>query len=139
MILLDTNVLSELMRPTVSQAVIDWLDQQLATDLYISAITRAEIELGVGLLPSGKRKDRLAYAAAKMFEEFTGRCLAFEETAAVEYGKLVAHRQKAGHPISVEDAQISAIALSHIMSLATRNTKDFSSIKGLELINPWDQ
>ena len=139
MILLDTNVLSELMRAQASQAVIDWLDQQLATDLYISAITRGEIELGIGLLPSGKKKEWLIQAALKMFDEFSGRCLPFEETAAIEYGRLASQGRKSGRPMSVEDAQISAIALTHGMSLATRNSKDFSSVESLELINPWTQ
>jgi len=137
MILLDTNVLSELMRTSVSQSVVDWLDHQPVTSLYISAITRAEIELGIGLLPNSKKKDQLDQAAVKMFDEFIGRCLPFEETAAIEYGRLVSRRRKTGHPISIEDAMISAIALTHGMSLATRNTKDFSSIDDLELINPW--
>jgi len=139
MILLDTNVLSELMRVKASPSVIDWLDQQLATDLHISAITRGEIELGIGLLSGGKKKQRLVQAALKMFDEFTGRCLPFEETAAIEYGQLASQSRKFGRPMSVEDAQISAIALTHGMSLATRNTKDFSSIDSLKLINPWTQ
>ncbi|NOR19332.1 MAG: PIN domain-containing protein [Xanthomonadales bacterium] len=137
MILLDTNILSELMRVPAAQNVIDWLDKQVATDLYISAITRAEIELGIALLPGGKKKEQLIQAALRMFDEFTGRCLPFEETAAIEYGRLVAHGRKTGRPMSVEDAQISAIALTHGMSLATRNTRDFSLIERLELINPW--
>jgi predicted nucleic acid-binding protein len=139
MILLDTNVLSELMKPSVSQAVIDWLDDQLAENLYISAITRAEIELGLCLLPNSKKKDRLSQAADNMFSEFNGRCLAFDEVSAIRYGRLVSERKKSGRPISVEDAQISAIALQYELSLATRNSKDFESIAGLELINPWLQ
>lgn len=139
MILLDTNVLSELMRAVVSQRVISWLDRQVASNLYICAVTRAEIELGLCLLPDGKKKDQLIQAANGMFNEFTGRCLPFEEGSAIQYARIVAERQKSGRPISVEDAQISAIALSHDLSLATRNTKDFMLIEGLELINPWDQ
>ena len=73
-----------------------------------------------------------------MFNEFSGRCLPFEEASAVTYGRLVAHRQKAGWPISVEDAQIAAIALTHRMKLVTRNTKDFRFLEKLELIDPWD-
>ena len=137
MILLDTNILSELMRADVSKQVIAWLDLQAASSLFICAITRAEIELGLCLLPEGKRKEQLKQAALEMFDEFAGRCLPFEESSAMHYAKLVAHRQKSGRPISVEDAQISAIALTHAMKLATRNTKDFTSIENLELINPW--
>lgn len=137
MILLDTNILSELMRVEVSTRVIAWLDLQAAANLFICAITRAEIELGLRLLPDGKRKDQLTQAALEMFDEFAGRCLPFEESSAIHYARLVAHRQKSGRPISVEDAQISAIALTHGMKLATRNTKDFTSIEELDLINPW--
>lgn len=139
MILLDTNILSELMRIDVSKRVIAWLDQQIASDLFICAIVRAEIELGLNLLPEGKRKDQLKQAAGQMFDEFASRCLPFEENSAIKYAQLVAYRRKSGRPISVEDAQISAIALTHGMKLATRNSRDFTSIEELELINPWSQ
>jgi len=138
MILLDTNILSELMRAEVSKQVIAWLDLQAVSSLFICAITRAEIELGLCLLPEGKRKEQLKQAAQEMFDEFAGRCLPFEESSAIHYARLVAHRQKTGRPISVEDAQISAVALTHGMKLATRNTKDFTSIEKLKLINPWN-
>jgi predicted nucleic acid-binding protein len=138
MILLDTNILSELMRADVSKQVIAWLDLQAVSSLFICAITRAEIELGLYLLPEGKRKEQLKQAALEMFDEFAGRCLPFEESSAKHYAQLVAHRHRSGRPISVEDAQISAIALTHGMKLATRNTKDFTSIRELELINPWN-
>lgn len=139
MILLDTNVLSELMRAQPSKQVVEWLDKQPAANLFISAITRAEIELGISLLPDGRRKKQIRLAAVKMFNEFSGRCLPFDEASAIQYGQLVANRQKAGSPISVEDGQISSIALTHGMTLATRNTKDFRILEALELINPWDQ
>lgn len=138
MILLDTNVLSELMRAVVSQRVVSWLDQQVAANLFICAVTRAEIELGLCLLPDGRKKNQLIQAAHGMFNEFAGRCLPFEEASAIQYAQLVADRQKSGRPISVEDAQISAIALSHGLRLATRNTRDFKFIEGLKLINPWN-
>ena len=137
MILLDTNILSELMRINVSKRVIAWLDLQAPSNLFICAITRAEIELGLCLLPDGKKKNQLKLAALEMFDEFAGRRLPFEENSAIQYARLVAHRQKSGQPISVEDAQISAIALTHGMKLATRNTRDFTSIKELELVNPF--
>jgi len=137
MILLDTNILSELMRADASKRVMAWFDLQAVSSLYICVITRAEIELGLQLLPGGKRKDQLKQAAREMFDEFAGRCLSFEESSAIQYARLVARRQKAGRPISVEDAQISAIALTHGMKLATRNTRDFTSIEALELINPF--
>lgn len=137
MILLDTNVLSELMKPTPDTDVVRWVDAQLVETLYISAITRAEIELGIALLPTGKRKQQVATAAQHMFSQFSGRCLVFGETAAVQYGQLVATRTQNGRPITVEDAQIAAIALAAGLRLATRNEKDFADISGLTMINPW--
>lgn len=139
MILLDTNVLSELMRLTPNQAVLSWIDEQTATDLFICAVTKAEIELGLALLPEGKRKDNLSVAAHEMFGDFSpDRCLSIDETAAAKYGVLVASRTKIGRPISVEDAQIAAIALVHGLTMATRNTADFENIDGLKVISPWD-
>ena len=137
MILLDTNILSELMRADVSKRVVAWLDLQPVSSLFICAITRAELELGLCLLPNGKRKVKLEQAAREMFDDFAGRCLPFEESAAIRYARVVARRRKTGQPISVEDAQISALALTHGMKLATRNTRDFTSIERLKLVNPW--
>ncbi|MCB8927957.1 MAG: type II toxin-antitoxin system VapC family toxin [Ardenticatenaceae bacterium] len=137
MILLDTNVLSELMKPAPEASVVRWVDDQLVDTLYISAITRAEVELGIALLPEGRRKQQIAGAAQQMFAQFSGRCLVFGETAAVQYGQLVAERTRNGRPITVEDAQIAAIALAGGLRLATRNEKDFVDIPGLVVINPW--
>lgn len=138
MILLDTNVLSEFMRPQPSAQVVAWLDEQPAETVWVSAISRAEIELGLALMPKGKRQMALAQAAQAMFDEdFAGRCLPFDEVAAVRYARIVAARMQAGRPISLEDAQIAAIALAHGMVLATRNTADFERIEGLDLVNPW--
>ena len=139
-VLLDTNVLSELMRPHPSQVVLDWFAQREGTELYTSSITQAEMLLGVALLPNGKRRKAIADAIEQMFEQdFVGRCLPFDELAAHEYAALVAVRQKYGLPISTEDAQIAAIALRHELPLATRNTKDFSKIDELVLLDPWIQ
>lgn len=138
MYLLDTNVLSELMRAAPSPALLAWMDAQAGQDLFISAITRAEIEIGIALLPQGKRRTGLALQARAMFDEdFSGRCLPFDERCAPLYADLVASRTRQGLPISVEDAQIAAIALAHQKKLATRNTADFVKITGLPLINPW--
>jgi predicted nucleic acid-binding protein len=137
-ILLDTNVLSEFMRPRPAATVVSWLDEQPAGEVYTSAISRAEIELGLMLMPPGKRQETLSQAAWAMFDEdFTGRCLPFDEDAARHYARIVSARTRAGRPISVEDAQIAAIALAHRMPLATRNTTDFELIDGLEVVNPW--
>ena len=138
-ILLDTNVLSEFMRPQPAPQVVAWLDGQAAQTLYISAVTLAEIELGLALMPAGKRQARLAAAARTMFEEdFFGRCLPFDAESASHYARIVAMRTRMGRPISVEDAQIAAIALARGMRLATRNTADFAHIDALPLIDPWN-
>lgn len=137
-IILDTNLLSELMRPQPSLQVMEWFAAQAAATFYVTAITRAEIMLGIALLPAGKRRSAIADAADKMFrEDFPGNCLPFDEPCAAIYAALVANRRRAGFSITTEDAQIAAIALSHKMPLATRNTKDFLHIDGLTLHNPW--
>ncbi|MBZ0092638.1 MAG: type II toxin-antitoxin system VapC family toxin [Sulfuricellaceae bacterium] len=138
-VLLDTNVLSELMRRQPDAKVLTWFEQHTDTACVISAITRAEVLLGIALLPEGKRRDDLANAAELMFqEEFAGRCAPFDENATDEYAALVAARTRIGRPISTEDAQIAAIALTNRLPLATRNVKDFSHIAGLTLMSPWD-
>ena len=137
-ILLDTNVLSELMRPKPSTEVQNWFGRQQNASYFVSAITRAEILLGIALLPPGKRRDSLASAAEQMFnEDFAGRTLPFDGACACEYALLVAERTRRGHSISTEDGQIAATALSHELSLATRNAKDFKDIPGLTVLNPW--
>ncbi len=138
MILLDTNVLSELMRPMPDPHVVRWLDAQPDWDVWISAVTVAEIRLGILLLPAGKRKKLLLDLAEQMFQEdFPDRCLPFDYEAAFEYALIVSERNRQGHPISVEDAQIAAIARTAGLELGTRNTKDFSGVTGLKLVNPW--
>lgn len=138
-ILLDTNVLSELMRPQPAAEVLGWFERQQGTSFFVSTITHAEILLGIALLPAGKRRDSLAAAAGQMFEEdFAGHTLAFDSHCATEYARLVAERSRCGHSISTEDGQIAAIALSHDLPLATRNDKDFKGIAGLTVLNPWE-
>lgn len=138
MILLDTNVLSEFMRPAPDQAVVRWLDEQVSDQVWTCSVSRAEVELGLALLPGGRRKQALAAAATAMFEEdFAGRSLPFDDEAALHYGRIVATRSRAGKPVSTEDAQIAAIALARGLVLATRNERDFRGIEGLEVVNPW--
>ncbi len=137
-ILLDTNVLSELMRSQPEQPVMDWFAGRTGNLFYISAITQAEIMLGISLLPAGKRRDALAVAADGMFaQDFAGRCLPFDAAGAVSYAAVVSGRRRVGQAISTEDAMIAAIALAHGYPLATRNTRDFLHINGLTLYNPW--
>lgn len=137
MILLDTNVLSELMRPQPDPAVVAWVDSH-AGEARVCAVTLAEISLGIALLPEGRRRDALAQATRQMFQEdFAGRCLPFDARAAEIFGQVVAERRRKGRPISTQDAQIAAIALAHGDGLATRNVDDFLGIAGLEVVNPW--
>ena len=137
MILLDTNVLSELMKPAPELTVVKWLDAQLDSQVFLPAITKAEIELGIALLPNGKRKDTFTRLAGALFDEFRDRILPFDAGAASCYANLVATARKAGRTISVEDAQIAAITQANRLTLATRNAKDFEFIPDLLLINPW--
>lgn len=136
--LLDTNVLSELMRESPAPQVMAWLDSQPEQLIQTSTITQAEILAGIALLPAGKRRDALANGADQLFlQDFRGRCLAFGGSAAEQYALIRAQRQRAGRPISTEDAQIAAIALAAHLTLVSRNVKDFDGIEGLEVINPW--
>jgi len=135
---LDTNVLSELMRPRPDADVVAWFADRPQTGFLITAITRAEIMLGIELLPPGRRREALAGAATQMFsEEFGKFCLPFDAQAADIYAGIVANRTRAGQPISTEDGQIAAIALAQALPLVTRNTRDFANIEGLRMIDPW--
>lgn len=137
-VILDTNVLSELMRAAPEQAVLAWFDAHATANFFVTAVTQAEIFLGIALLPAGKRKDSLAIAAHNMFQlDFSGRCLPFDSDCAELYADIVAARRSQGLPITTEDAQIAAIAMTHRYALATRNIRDFQQIDGLVLHNPW--
>lgn len=136
--LIDTNVLSELMRERPAPQVLDWFASQTANQMQTSAVTHAEILAGIALLPAGKRREALARAATQIFEEdFLGRCIDFGGLAVGHYALVRAQRQLAGRPMDTADAQIAAIALAAHLSLVTRNTKDFEGIEGLEIVNPW--
>jgi hypothetical protein len=136
-VLLDTNVLSEILRTSPEPTVLDWFSRQRDDDLHVSAVTHAEMLLGVGLLPHGKRQQRLRDAMHGLFEnDFAGRVLPFDGPAVAHYVEIVVTRRRAGRPISQFDAQIAAIALRNGAALATRNLKDFEGC-GLHLIDPW--
>jgi predicted nucleic acid-binding protein len=138
MIVLDTSIVSELMRAIPADAVMRWIAAQPATSLYTTSITQAEILHGVMLLPSGKRRSEFAVAAEATFnEEFSGRILPFGSAAAISYARIAAARQRAGRPISHFDAQIAAIVHSSGAAVATRNVKDFDRC-GIKVINPWN-
>lgn len=137
-IILDTNVLSELMRSHPEPLVLDWFAQQTTATFYVTAITQSEILLGIALLPAGKRRESLSDAAEKMFrEDFLGNCLPFDKSCTAVYASIVANRRRSGFSTTTEDAQIAAIALTAKLPLATRNTKDFLYIADLMLCNPW--
>lgn len=138
MILVDTNILSELMKPEPNEGIIEWMDSVEQHELGITSVTVAEILYGIAALSEGKRKQRLLEAARAMCEDdFNGRIFAFDEQAAVEYADIVIRREKSGRPISMPDAQIAAICRAGNFELATRNTKDFEGTE-IELINPFD-
>ncbi len=138
MILLDTNVLSELMRAEPAPRVVDWIAAQPAQGLFTTSITQAEILHGVMLLPPGKQRDAFEAAAQAMFaDEFAGRILAFGADAALPYAYIAVDRRHAGRPISHFDAQIAAIARCSGAAIATRNVADFEGC-GVEVVNPWD-
>lgn len=135
--LLDTNVISELMRVQPDPGVVAWLNARAADDLWICAVTVAEIQLGVALLPDGRKRERVARAVEAMLDEdFRDRCLPFDVRAASMYAMIVADRVASGRPISVEDAQIAAIARSSGLAVVTRNVRDFAQA-GVEVVNPF--
>ena len=137
MIVLDTNVLSELMKAEPAPSVVEWVSSQPASRLFITAITQGEILYGIGLLPEGKRRNRIAIVAPAMFaEDFNNRILAFNSDAAAAYADIAVARRSKGRRISQFDAQIAAIARSSGAAVATRNVADFEGC-GVDLINPW--
>ncbi len=136
MIVVDTNVASELMRPSPSELVRDWVQSRPGRDLYTSAITVAEIRYGIEKLPQGRGKNSLSSAANEIFETFAQQILSFDAVAAEQYALIVSHRDGLGLPIDGFDAQIAAICRVHGATLATRNVSDFRQT-GIELINPW--
>lgn len=137
MIILDTNVLSEILRPTPEPRVLAWLANQPRASLFTTTVTRGEILYGIRLLSDGKRRQGLWYAAQAIFnEDFAGQVLSFDVEAADSFADIAASRRGAGKPISQFDAMIAATAHSRGASLATRNTKDFEDC-GVDIINPW--
>jgi len=137
MIILDTNVISESMRPVPENRVMAWLDAQPVSDLFTTAITEAEIFNGIELMPASKRSKALLIAAERIFEnQLADRVLPFDRTAARLFAQIFTSRKVRGKPIKPLDAQIAAIARAHNATLATRNTRDFENC-GIHLVNPW--
>jgi toxin FitB len=137
MIVLDTNVLSELMKPAPDDRVVEWVASQTASSLYTTSITQAEILHGILLLPAGKRRKAFEEAAEAMFDEdFVGRILPFGSDAAPLYADIGAERRRRGRPISQFAAQIAAISRASGASLATRSVADFDHCR-IDVVDPW--
>ena len=137
MTILDTNVLSEVVKPAPEPKVIEWLAAQIYHDVYLTAVTVGEVLHGLARMPEGKRRAGLQAAVDAMFHhEFAGRILPFDEAAAISYAGLVTARERGGRPTGSFDAQIAAIARVHSATVATRNIKDFE-LCGVMLVNPW--
>ncbi len=136
MILIDTNVVSEAMKPVPDDAVRGWLDEQAAETLYLSSVTIAELMFGIGALPKGKRKDKLASALDGVMELFADRVLPFDIDAARHYADLAVKARAAGMGFPTPDGYIAAIAASKGFVVATRDTCAFDAA-GVEVIDPW--
>jgi hypothetical protein len=136
-IVLDTNVISELARRMPDPGVLSWLDSLEISDVATTAVTAAELRYGIGRLPDGRRKQELTVVIRGILtEDFHGRVLPFDEHSSVQYADIVTGRERNGRPIGVADAQIAAICRDLGATLATRNTADFEET-GVELIDPW--
>ncbi len=139
MIVLDTNVLSEIIKPVPDPGVLEWVDSVPAYETAVTAVTVAEILYGIGRIPEGERRRKLMTALETIFDkDFGGRILAFDADAAVEYAALVLKRETVGRPISMSDAQIAAVCRVHEHTLATRNERDFEGT-GVRIVNPWTE
>ena len=139
MIILDTNVVSEVLRPAPSPNVLGWLSRQPTEEIAIGSVTLAEILYGIEILPAGKRRSALLEGVELMFGSlFAERILAFDEEAARSFSRIAAERRRRGRPMSDFDAEIAAIAHVHGATLATRNTADFEGC-GVRLVDPWQR
>jgi toxin FitB len=136
MIVLDSNVVSELMKPFPAPAVRDWIRVRRGNELYMTSITLAEIRYGIERLPPGRRRDLMMATAEDVFAAFEEQILPFDAAAAAHYPIIVTHRDRAGLPIDGFDAQIASICRTHEAALATRNLKDFDDT-GIDVIDPW--
>ena len=137
MIILDTNVLSALMRQAPELPVVHWLDRQQADSVWITSVTQFEVRLGLAVLTKGKRRRALEAAFARLLsEDLEDRVLAFDGAAATDAAFLAAERKKAGRPVDFRDTQIAGIALSRRATLATRNTRHFHDLR-VPVVDPW--
>ena len=137
MIILDTNVVSEMTRPNPSPAVSAWLDAQHAETLFLTSITVAEKSFGIAVLPAGRRRDALHAAFTQMMGLFAGRILSFDERSGLAYATLAAAARGQGKGFPTPDGYIAAIAVVHAFAVATRDESAFLA-GSVEVINPWD-
>ena len=136
MIILDTNVVSEMMRDESNANVVAWFDRHVGADLYLTAMTVAEIRYGIALLPHGRRRQTMARLFAVIRQRLNPQVLPFDAAAAEHYGQIRAGRAAAGRPLGSQDAVIASIAAAQQFAVATRNVKDFEGT-GIEVIDPW--
>ena len=137
MIVLDTNIVSEVMKVSPSKWVIEWLNAQESSSLFLSTVTIGEIEFGLRVLPDGQRRRSLKERFEQFVSQaFTQRVLDYDESAARTYGEVMGYRRELGRPLSVPDGQIASIARTHGFAVATRNVSDFEECE-IELINPF--
>ena len=136
-VLVDTNVISELIRRSPDPAVVDWAASHALESLHFSAVGEAELRYGAAIMPAGRRRDALLADIERMLSDaFTNRILPFESAAARAYAEIAAKRRSAGRPIQPADCQIAAIARSRGLALATRNVRDFADV-GIDIVDPW--
>jgi predicted nucleic acid-binding protein len=137
MIILDTNVISEAMKQRPDQAVRNWLNSQVEATLYLSSVTLAELLLGIGSLPKGKRKNQLAQGLDDLLSMFKDKILPFDTEAAGRYAQLAVIAKKAGRAFPIPDAYIAAIAAARGFIVASRDTGPYEAV-GVKVINPWE-
>ena len=137
MLVVDTNVLSELMRPTPNAAIASWIAEHATSSLHITAVSEAELRFGLAIMPPGRRRDGLAEGLERMLRTgFANRVLPFDSAAASAYAEIAAARRAMGRPMPEADCQIAAIARSRGMAVLTRNVRDFADA-GIDVIDPW--
>jgi predicted nucleic acid-binding protein len=136
-IILDTNVLSALMKPIPDPAAVAWLDRQPTASIWTTAVTVFEIEFGMALMPAGRRRRRLQEVFERMLhEDLEDRVLAFDHGSAEAAARLAADRQRVGRPVDFRDTEIAGIAIAHRATVATRNVRHFSGM-GVAVVDPW--
>ncbi len=139
MIIVDTNVVAEMMKPSPDLSAVSWLNDQESAALFLTTITIGEIGYGLEILPRGRRRLHLEQGFERVIAEaFAGRILAFDEEAARHYGVVMGRRRALGRPLSIQDGQIASIARARGFAVATRNVRDFVEC-GVEVINPFER